>query len=81
MKEENEGKTKKMPRTISDYALVRRQFAVFERAVKRFKDDKSLWSAYVELARKEKAWVLVGRVCARLVICSPNFPLRKDMVC
>lgn len=56
---------KKGPATISDYALVRRQFHIFERALKKFKDDVGLWIQYVEVAKREGARTLVGRVCAR----------------
>lgn len=59
-----------LPRTtpsVSDYALVRRQFHVFERALKKFKSDVGLWIQYIELAKKEEARSLVGRICARSV--------------
>ena len=53
------------PATISDYALVRRQFHIFERAVKKFKSDVGLWVQYIEVAKREKADALVGRIIAR----------------
>lgn len=57
-----------LPRTtpsISDYALVRRQFHIFERALKKFKSDVGLWIQYIQVAKKEGARSLVGRITAR----------------
>lgn len=54
--------------SISDYALVRRQFHIFERALKKFKSDVGLWIQYIELAKKEGARSLVGRISARFVV-------------
>ncbi len=55
------------PQTVSDYALVRRQFHIFERALKRFKSDVGLWIQYIQLAKREGARALVGRITARYV--------------
>ncbi|KAK0213041.1 U3 small nucleolar RNA-associated protein 6-domain-containing protein [Desarmillaria ectypa] len=62
------------PATISDYAFVRRQFHIFERAIKRFRSDVGLWIQYIELARREGARTLVGRVTARALQLHPNTP-------
>ncbi|KAG7446482.1 uncharacterized protein BT62DRAFT_1021837 [Guyanagaster necrorhizus] len=62
------------PATISDYALVRRQFHIFERAVKRFRSDVGLWIQYIELAKREGARTLAGRVTARALQLHPNTP-------
>ncbi|KAF9268817.1 hypothetical protein L218DRAFT_954258 [Marasmius fiardii PR-910] len=62
------------PATVSDYALVRRQFHIFERALKRFKSDVGLWIEYVQLAQKEGARSLVGRITARALQLHPNTP-------
>ena len=51
--------------SISDYAMVRRQFYIFERALRKFKADVGLWVQYIELAKKERATGLVGRISAR----------------
>jgi len=51
--------------SISDYAIVRRQYYIFERAVRKFKADVSLWTQYIEVARQNGARGLVGRLCAR----------------
>lgn len=58
----------KTPVTVSDFALVRRQFHIFERALKRFKSDVGLWIEYIQLAKKENARSLVGRITARSVL-------------
>ena len=55
----------KGPSSVSDYALVRRQFQIFERALKKFKGDVGLWIQYIQLAKKEGARALVGRITAR----------------
>ncbi|KAF9559876.1 hypothetical protein CPC08DRAFT_501356 [Agrocybe pediades] len=62
------------PATISDYALVRRQFHIFERAVNKFKSDVALWVQYIEVAKKEGARALVGRITARALQLHPNKP-------
>ncbi|KAI0344754.1 hypothetical protein BDW22DRAFT_1372113 [Trametopsis cervina] len=67
----------KLPRSapsVSDYALVRRQFHIFERALKKFKSDVGLWIQYIELAKKEGARSLVGRISARALQLHPNVP-------
>jgi U3 small nucleolar RNA-associated protein 6 len=55
------------PSSVSEYALVRRQFQIFERALKKFKADVGLWIQYVQLAKREGARALVGRITARWV--------------
>ncbi|KAJ7874712.1 U3 small nucleolar RNA-associated protein 6-domain-containing protein [Mycena olivaceomarginata] len=58
--------------SVSDYALVRRQFHIFERALKKFKDDVALWIQYIDLAKREGAHTLVGRVVARAIQLHPD---------
>ncbi|EFI28182.1 U3 snoRNP protein [Coprinopsis cinerea okayama7 len=65
----------KSPSTISDYAFVRRQFLIFERALKRFKSDIGLWTQYIQVAKREGARALVGRVTARALQLHPNNPI------
>ncbi|XP_006460937.1 hypothetical protein AGABI2DRAFT_185273 [Agaricus bisporus var. bisporus H97] len=60
------------PPTVSDYSLVRRQFNIFERALKRFKNDVGLWVQYIQLAKREGARTLVGRITARALQLHPN---------
>ncbi|KAI0044537.1 hypothetical protein FA95DRAFT_1496860 [Auriscalpium vulgare] len=62
------------PPSISDYALVRRQFYIFERALKKFKSDVGLWVQYIEVAKRENARTLVGRITARALQLHPNTP-------
>ncbi|KXN90172.1 U3 small nucleolar RNA-associated protein 6 [Leucoagaricus sp. SymC.cos] len=62
------------PPTVSDYALVRRQFHIFERALKRFRSDVGLWIQYIQLAKREGARALVGRITARALQLHPNKP-------
>ncbi|KAG1760516.1 U3 small nucleolar RNA-associated protein 6-domain-containing protein [Suillus occidentalis] len=60
-------KLEKTAPSISDYALVRRQFQIFERALKKFKSDVGLWIQYIQVAKREGARSLVGRITARRV--------------
>ncbi|KAJ7039218.1 U3 small nucleolar RNA-associated protein 6-domain-containing protein [Mycena alexandri] len=60
--------------SISDYALVRRQFHIFERALKKFKADVGLWVQYIDVAKREGAHTLVGRVVARAIQLHPDTP-------
>ncbi|KAH7926525.1 hypothetical protein BV22DRAFT_1008879 [Leucogyrophana mollusca] len=60
--------------SISDYALVRRQFQIFERALKKFKSDVGLWVQYIQVAKREGARALVGRITARALQLHPNTP-------
>ncbi|THH15630.1 hypothetical protein EW146_g4874 [Bondarzewia mesenterica] len=62
------------PPSISDYALVRRQFHIFERALKKFKSDVGLWVQYIQVARREGARALVGRITARALQLHPKTP-------
>ncbi|KAF9467295.1 U3 small nucleolar RNA-associated protein 6-domain-containing protein [Collybia nuda] len=62
------------PPTVSDYAFVRRQFHVFERALKKFKSDVGLWIQYIQVAKREGARALVGRITARALQLHPNQP-------
>ncbi|KAG8934477.1 U3 snoRNP protein [Tulasnella sp. 417] len=55
----------------ADYCLVEAQFNVFERAVRRFKDDISLWVQFIEHARRERAVVLTGKLTARALQLHP----------
>ncbi len=59
------------PPSVSDFALVKRQFHIFERALKKFKSDVALWIEYIHLAKKEGARSLVGRISARFVRTAP----------
>ncbi|CDO69297.1 hypothetical protein BN946_scf184976.g16 [Trametes cinnabarina] len=67
-------KLPKGPPSVSDYALVKRQFQIFERALKKFKGDVGLWIQYIQVAKKEGARALVGRITARALQLHPNVP-------
>ncbi|KAG5650269.1 hypothetical protein H0H81_012781 [Sphagnurus paluster] len=60
--------------SLSDYALVRRQFQIFERALKKFKSDVGLWIQYIYVAQREGARALVGRITAKALQLHPNRP-------
>ncbi|KAM6502410.1 U3 small nucleolar RNA-associated protein 6 domain containing protein [Amanita muscaria] len=62
------------PSTVSDYALVKRQFQILERAVKKFKSDVDLWIQYIQVAKRERARSLVGKITARALQLHPNEP-------
>lgn len=51
--------------SLSDYCIIRRQFYILERAVRKFKSDVSLWIQYIELAKSNNARSLVGKLCSR----------------
>lgn len=53
------------PQSVSDYAIVKRVFQIFERAVRKFKGDVGLWMEYIRVAEKVGARSLVGKVTAR----------------
>ncbi|KAJ7782891.1 U3 small nucleolar RNA-associated protein 6-domain-containing protein [Mycena metata] len=52
----------------------RRQFHIFERALKKFKADVGLWVQYIDVAKREGAHTLVGRVVARAIQLHPDTP-------
>ena len=53
------------PRSVSDYAIVKRVFQIFERAVRKFKGDVGLWMEYIRVAEKVGAKSLVSKISAR----------------
>ncbi|KAH9055450.1 U3 small nucleolar RNA-associated protein 6-domain-containing protein [Lactarius vividus] len=67
-------KLSKSQPSISDYALTRRQFHIFERALQKFKSDVSLWLQYLRVAQREGARALAGRIAARAVQLHPRTP-------
>ena len=52
---------------MSDYAVVKRVFQIFERAVRKFKGDVGLWMEYIRVVDKVGAKALVGKITARRV--------------
>jgi len=53
------------PQSVSDHAIVKRVFQIFERAVRKFKGDVGLWMEYIRVAEKMGAKALVGKITAR----------------
>ncbi|CAE6430116.1 unnamed protein product [Rhizoctonia solani] len=60
--------------SLADYCIVRRQFFVLERAVRKFKSDVPLWVQYIELAKSNNARSLVGKLCSRALSLHPTSP-------
>ncbi|CEL61529.1 U3 small nucleolar RNA-associated protein 6 OS=Schizosaccharomyces pombe (strain 972 / ATCC 24843) GN=utp6 PE=3 SV=1 [Rhizoctonia solani AG-1 IB] len=60
--------------SLADYCIVRRQFFILERAVRKFKSDVSLWVQYIELAKSNNARSLVGKLCSRALSLHPTSP-------
>lgn len=50
-----------------------RQFHIFERALKKFKDDVGLWIQYIQLAENHGARSLVSRISARAIQLHPTY--------
>ncbi|KAJ1305833.1 hypothetical protein OPQ81_010559 [Rhizoctonia solani] len=60
--------------SLANYCIVRRQFFILERAVRKFKSDVSLWVQYIELAKSNNARSLVGKLCSRALSLHPTTP-------
>lgn len=52
---------------MSNYAIVKRVFQIFERAIRKFKGDAGLWMEYIRVAERVGAKALVGKITARWV--------------
>lgn len=50
---------------MSDYAIVKRVFHIFERAIRKFKGDVGFWMEYIRVAEKAGARALAGKITAR----------------
>jgi U3 small nucleolar RNA-associated protein 6 len=59
--------TKPTKQSISDYAGNRRIFFIFERALRKFKGDLSLWLQYIEFAKANSANKTLGKIFAEYV--------------
>ncbi|CAG8466738.1 2617_t:CDS:2 [Paraglomus occultum] len=60
--------------TLSDYAIPRRIYHLFERAVNKFKSDLSLWLQYIEYAKSNKAGKLLNKIFGRALQLHPAKP-------
>ncbi|CAG8840603.1 19230_t:CDS:2, partial [Racocetra persica] len=61
--------------SISDYAITRRLYHIFDRAVIKFKGDISLWLQYIEFAKSAGAGKLLGKIFGRALQFHPTKPL------
>lgn len=61
-------------RSLADYAIVRRIHFIFERAVRKFKSDVSLWTAWLEFCRASNSSRRLGRVVGRALQIHPTEP-------
>jgi U3 small nucleolar RNA-associated protein 6 len=55
----------KSPQSVSDYAIVKRVFQIFERAIRKFKGDVGIWMEYIKVAENAGAKALAGKITAR----------------
>jgi hypothetical protein len=67
-------------KSIADYAIVRRIHFIFERAVRRFRSDLSLWTAWLEFCRASNSHRRLGRVVGRalqVIVCFEGLQSRS----
>ncbi|GAB5585659.1 U3 snoRNP protein [Umbelopsis nana] len=64
--------TKPTKQSISDYAGNRRIFFIFERALRKFKGDLSLWLQYIEFAKANSANKTLGKIFADAIQLHPT---------
>jgi hypothetical protein len=63
------GKKKK---TLADFSIVRRIHFIFERAVRKFKTDLGIWTAWLEFCRSSNSNRRLSRVVARALQIHPT---------
>lgn len=61
-------------KTLADYAIIRRIHFIFERAVRKFKSDLSLWTSWLEFCRASNSNRRLGRVVGRALQIHPTEP-------
>ncbi|CAG8688995.1 17119_t:CDS:2, partial [Dentiscutata heterogama] len=61
--------------SISDYAIIRRIYHIFDRAVIKFKGDIPLWLQYIEFAKSTGAGKLLGKIFGSALQLHPTKPL------
>lgn len=59
-------------KSLADFAMVRRIHFIFERAVRKFKTDLTLWTAWLEFCRSSSSNRRLGRVVARALQIHPT---------
>ncbi|CAG8509378.1 159_t:CDS:10 [Ambispora leptoticha] len=60
--------------TISDYAIPRRIYQIYDRALIKFKGDVALWLQYIEYAKTSGAGKLLGKIYGRAIQLHPTKP-------
>lgn len=66
--------SKPAKQSLSDYAGTRRIFFVFERALRKFNGDISLWLQYIEFAKANGANKTLGKIFADAIQLHPTKP-------
>ncbi|WIA08040.1 hypothetical protein OEZ85_007510 [Tetradesmus obliquus] len=66
--------TRGKKKSLADYAIVRRIHFIFERAVRRFRSDLALWTAWLEFCRASSSNRRLGRVVGRALQVHPTEP-------
>ncbi|CAG8506219.1 6852_t:CDS:10 [Scutellospora calospora] len=61
--------------SISDYAIIRRLYHIYDRAIIKFKGDISLWLQYIEFAKSAEAGKLLGKIFGSALQLHPTKPL------
>ncbi len=59
-------------KTLADYALVRRIHFIFERAMRKFKGDLSLWTRWLEFCRSSSSAKQLSKVVTKAVQVHPT---------
>lgn len=57
----------KKKNTVSEHAITRRIFGIFDRALRRFPGDVNLWKQYLDMARSSRSYKAVSRIFGRYV--------------
>ncbi|CAG8461335.1 10171_t:CDS:10 [Ambispora gerdemannii] len=60
--------------TISDYAIPRRIYQIYDRALIKFKGDVALWLQYIDYAKTSGAGKLLGKIYGRAIQLHPTKP-------
>lgn len=60
------------PSTLADHCIVRRTHFIFERALRKFRGDLSLWSRWLKFCQDSKSTRQISRVLSRALQLHPN---------
>lgn len=72
--DEGAGETDKKGQGISAYAGQRRILFIFDRGVRKFPADMSLWANYIQYAKQEKALNVLTKIYTRMLQLHPTKP-------